>query len=222
MPDFCAAYGCSNQRNDKTKQQGITFHRFPNDKVRRQAWTAALRRKGFEPQSRTVICSCHFKPEDFDRTGQTTRLKEGAIPSVFKFPDRLSKKIQKGSCRMSTSTCQRTWRTRPQPGVSSCRMSTSTCQRTWRTRPQPGDHHYAFDPAKAKHNIAEAQEQLEKLQRELRNAKDREKRHHNRVKTLLQDLKDKEILTEELQQKLDYYSGWLTWPCCRPSVENLR
>lgn len=74
------------------------------------------------------------------------------------------------------------------------------------------DHHYAFDPAKAKNNIAEAQEQLEKLQRELRNAKDREKRHHKRVKNLLQDLKEKEILTEELQQKLDYYSGWLAWP----------
>ncbi len=27
MPDFCAAYGCSHERNIKTRQQGITFHR---------------------------------------------------------------------------------------------------------------------------------------------------------------------------------------------------
>nr|XP_023668476.1 THAP domain-containing protein 6-like isoform X3 [Paramormyrops kingsleyae] len=249
MPDFCAAYGCSNQRNDKTKQQGITFHRFPNDKVRRQAWTAALRRKGFEPQSRTVICSCHFKPEDFDRTGQTTRLKEGAIPSVFKFPDRLSKLPSTSrSCRKykkAAAECPRP----PARGLGGLDLSQESaaaecprpparghggldlsqesaaaeCPRPQSRPPARGlggldlslesisDHHYAFDPAKAKHNIAEAQEQLEKLQRELRNAKDREKRHHNRVKTLLQDLKDKEILTEELQQKLDYYSELLKW-----------
>lgn len=28
MPDFCAAVGCSNQRNSKTKENGITFHRY--------------------------------------------------------------------------------------------------------------------------------------------------------------------------------------------------
>lgn len=65
--------------------------RFPKDKVKRQAWKAALRRKEFEPNDRSVICSCHFKPEDFDMTGQTTRIKEGVIPSVFIFSDHLSK-----------------------------------------------------------------------------------------------------------------------------------
>ncbi|KAL0979288.1 hypothetical protein UPYG_G00183230 [Umbra pygmaea] len=44
MPDFCAAYGCSNERNEKNKQKGITFHSFPSDKQRRQSWTIALRR----------------------------------------------------------------------------------------------------------------------------------------------------------------------------------
>ncbi|XP_037830583.1 THAP domain-containing protein 2-like isoform X2 [Kryptolebias marmoratus] len=101
MPDFCAAYGCSNERNEKTKKLGVTFHRFPNDKERRQAWTTALRRKGFQPKDRTVVCSCHFKPEDFDRTRQTTRLKEGAVPSVFKFPNRLSKLGPSSSSRTS-------------------------------------------------------------------------------------------------------------------------
>ncbi|KAL0978412.1 hypothetical protein UPYG_G00170120 [Umbra pygmaea] len=46
MPDFCAAYGCSNERNEKNKQKGITFHSFPSDKQRRQSWTIALRERG--------------------------------------------------------------------------------------------------------------------------------------------------------------------------------
>uniref|UniRef100_A0A7N6C398 THAP-type domain-containing protein n=1 Tax=Anabas testudineus TaxID=64144 RepID=A0A7N6C398_ANATE len=91
MPDFCAAFGCSNERNAKTKEQGITFHRFPKDKVKRRAWTAALRRRNFVPNDRSVVCSCHFNSEDFDRTGQTTRLKEGVTPSIFTFTDHLSK-----------------------------------------------------------------------------------------------------------------------------------
>lgn len=28
MPDFCSAVGCSHQRNAKTKEKGITFHRY--------------------------------------------------------------------------------------------------------------------------------------------------------------------------------------------------
>ncbi|KAG7272101.1 hypothetical protein CRUP_008281 [Coryphaenoides rupestris] len=60
--------------------------RFPKDKVKRRAWKAALRRRDFEPNDCSAVCSCHFNPEDFDRTGQTTRLKEGVIPSVFAFP----------------------------------------------------------------------------------------------------------------------------------------
>uniref|UniRef100_A0A4W4EVH8 THAP-type domain-containing protein n=1 Tax=Electrophorus electricus TaxID=8005 RepID=A0A4W4EVH8_ELEEL len=98
MPDFCAAFGCSKERNARTKQLGVTFHRFPKDKVKRKAWTAALKRRDFEPNDYSVVCSCHFKSEDFDRTGQTTRLKEGVIPSVFTFPDHLCKVSVVGNC----------------------------------------------------------------------------------------------------------------------------
>ncbi|XP_068450768.1 uncharacterized protein [Clinocottus analis] len=58
MPDYCAAIGCSNERSARTKQQDITFH------------------------------SRHFKSKDFDKTGQITRLKRGAIPS---FPPKMAK-----------------------------------------------------------------------------------------------------------------------------------
>ncbi|KAM9323702.1 THAP domain-containing protein 7-like isoform 2-T2 [Pholidichthys leucotaenia] len=83
MPQFCAVVGCANKGNRQMREQGITFHKFPKDKDRRFLWKAALRRKDFEPSNCTVICSHHFKPEDFDRTGQTTRIREGVVPSIF-------------------------------------------------------------------------------------------------------------------------------------------
>ncbi|KAL2100680.1 hypothetical protein ACEWY4_002441 [Coilia grayii] len=139
MPDFCAAYGCSNQRTETSKDNAVTFHRFPKEGARRQAWVQALKREGFVPKPRTLICSCHFVPDDFDRTGQT-------------------------------------------------------------------DHQYCLDPVTTKKKLKEYQDQIEKLRRELRNAKDRERRQRKTVRCLLQELKEKNMLTEELQQKLDFYS----------------
>lgn len=69
------------------------------------------------------------------------------------------------------------------------------------------DHQYALDPVKVKRKLTEAQEKVVELQRELRNAKDRERRHKKTVKSLLKDLKHKNML----QQELDLYSGWLNW-----------
>lgn len=69
------------------------------------------------------------------------------------------------------------------------------------------DHTYAFDPVKAKEKLAVSQENVEKLQRDLRNAKDRERRQKKTVGSLLEELKN--VLMEELEQKLNFYSGWL-------------
>ncbi|XP_056145806.1 uncharacterized protein LOC130121000 [Lampris incognitus] len=104
MPQACAAFGCSNRRNVKNRQRGITFHKFPKNPGLRKAWAIAVRRKDFEPTNATVLCSCHFKAEDFDRTGQTVRVKECVIPSVFtSFPDHLNKVPNKArSTRTST------------------------------------------------------------------------------------------------------------------------
>ncbi|XP_076827251.1 uncharacterized protein LOC143473926 isoform X3 [Brachyhypopomus gauderio] len=193
MPDFCAAYGCSKERNARTKHQGITFHRFPKDKVKRQAWTAALRRRDFEPNDYSVVCSCHFREEDFDRTGQTTRLKDGVIPSVFTFPDHL--------CKVSsTSRSLRTLR----KGAAECvdihdQISQDLEEST-------SDHQYALDPVKVKKKLTETREKVVELQRDLRNARDRERRHKKTVKSLLEDLKNKRVLTEERHQKLVSYS----------------
>ncbi|XP_026162535.1 THAP domain-containing protein 6-like isoform X2 [Mastacembelus armatus] len=184
MPDFCAAFGCSNERNAKTKEQGITFHRFPKDRLIRRAWRKAIRRKYFEPNDRSVICSTHFKKEDFDRTGQTTRLREGVVPSVPCTPTS-SRTSEKGAAQ-SQEVC--------------IQLSENLEQST-------SDHQYALDPDKVKKKLTEAQEMVEELQRDLRNAKDRERRHKKTMRSLLEVLKQRNMLTEELQKKLDFYSG---------------
>uniref|UniRef100_A0A3Q0T2C1 THAP-type domain-containing protein n=1 Tax=Amphilophus citrinellus TaxID=61819 RepID=A0A3Q0T2C1_AMPCI len=156
---------------------GCTAHSY-TDKVKRQLWKVALRRRDFSPSERSVVCSCHFQAEDFDRTGQTTRIREGAIPSVFGF-------------------------TRPRGKVSDTdgwflykESQVSEKSNIFQ------DHRYALDPANVKKRLNEAQEELEKLRRNLRNAKDRERRHKKTVKSVLEDLKHKHVLSEELQQRL--------------------
>ncbi|XP_023117418.1 THAP domain-containing protein 6-like [Amphiprion ocellaris] len=169
-------------------------HRFPRDKLKRQIWTVALRRRDFEPNDRSVVCSHHFKSEDFDRTGQTTRLREGVIPSVFIFTNQLHKAPSTSS---SNHTSHRT--TVEHLDVLDVQLAKDLDKSV----SESPDHLYALDPVKVKERLTEAQEKLEELRRDLRNAKDQERRHKKTMKTLLKDLKQKRMLTEELQQKLD-------------------
>ncbi|XP_034055087.1 uncharacterized protein LOC117534923, partial [Gymnodraco acuticeps] len=102
MPDFCAAYGCSNRRSLETRTRGITFHLFPKSGERRRQWEVALRRDGFVASGRTLLCSEHFRSEDFDRTGQTVRLRDGVVPTVFNFPAHLQRPEATRSTTAST------------------------------------------------------------------------------------------------------------------------
>ncbi|XP_063048863.1 THAP domain-containing protein 2-like [Engraulis encrasicolus] len=197
MPDFCAAYGCSKERTNESKEGGITFHRFPKEGSRRQAWVLALRREGFVPKQRTLLCSCHFLPEDFDRTGQTVRLREGAIPSVFTFPKHLSKRSRSRSSKTSKKASE------PYP-TQSARQPVVSVTAVLQ------DHTYCLDPIRTKEKLRQYQDELDKLRRELRNAKDRERRQRQTVGCLMVELRENNMLAEELQQKLEYYSGrWL-------------
>uniref|UniRef100_UPI0037E90054 THAP domain-containing protein 2-like n=1 Tax=Semicossyphus pulcher TaxID=241346 RepID=UPI0037E90054 len=196
MPHSCAAFACVNERSAKSKEQGITFHRFPKAKTRRQAWTAALRRKDYQPNDYSVVCSSHFKPEDFDMTGQTTRLKEGVTPSIFKFPSRRCKV----PCKSRSSRTS-------QKAAAECPDVKMKLPEVKEESTSTSDHQYALDPVNVKKKLTEAQEKVETLTRDLRNARDRERRLKRTMKTLLEHLKNKNMLTEELQRKLDIDSG---------------
>ena len=73
MPARCVVGGCSNTRNI---QEGIGLHTIPfygNDrpeaKKRRKRWVdfVKVKRAKWEPSKSSVICSKHFKPDDFAR-----------------------------------------------------------------------------------------------------------------------------------------------------------
>ncbi|XP_028438376.1 THAP domain-containing protein 6-like [Perca flavescens] len=199
MPEHCASYSCSNRRTIENRAWGITFHKFPKNKDVRKKWEVAMRREGFTATCSSVLCSHHFKEEDFDRTGQIVRLRDGVIPSVFSFPVHLQR-LEKGR---ATSTSRRAEESLSVASQDSQEMSTS--------HPQPqanDDHGYALpaSPTALKTRLNEALARVESLEQDKKNAMAREKRAQTTVKSLLGDLREKNLINEELQEKLEFYS----------------
>ncbi|KAG2458522.1 FCL synthase, partial [Polypterus senegalus] len=161
MPHACAAWNCTNRCTLQTRSQGITFHRFPKEIHLRKQWEVALRREGFNANDASRLCSEHFRREDFDMTGQTVRIRDGAVPSVFRYPSHRQK-----------------------------------------------DHSYALPTSleNLRARLNETLSRMESMEREKRNAKDRERRAKNIVRALLQDLREKNLINEELKERLDLYS----------------
>lgn len=88
----CAAYGCNNRtsrqaksiKNMKELAPKVTFHKFPKNSDRRNAWAGAVRRVGWVPNGNSVLCSAHFTEDAFDRTSMScVRLRDTAVPSIF-------------------------------------------------------------------------------------------------------------------------------------------
>lgn len=72
----------------------LYFFSFPKNEELRLQWARAVKRSNLDrtlwmPGQHDVLCSKHFKDTDFDRTGQTVRLRPDTIPSIFDFPKRL-------------------------------------------------------------------------------------------------------------------------------------
>ncbi|XP_037135374.1 2-oxo-4-hydroxy-4-carboxy-5-ureidoimidazoline decarboxylase [Syngnathus acus] len=193
MPHSCSSLTCSNRFTAEARARGISFHRFPKDKVLRKKWEKAVRRGGFNSNSSTMLCSEHFRPQDFDRTGQTVRLREGTVPvCCFRPPDnkppRMSQTSQKAREPLPTKKDPP-----PQPEPKVVIVPTV-------------DHAYASTPEELRVKLGEALTRVESLEREIRNVKDRERRARNTVSCLQEDLEVKKILNDELKERLDMYS----------------
>ncbi len=67
----------------------LVLFRFPfrNEKLC-QKWVNALKRKNFTPTRASLVCSDHFREEDYvSKIGlKKRRLKPNAVPSIFDFP----------------------------------------------------------------------------------------------------------------------------------------
>ncbi|KAL7826662.1 hypothetical protein AOLI_G00318710 [Acnodon oligacanthus] len=166
MPQNCAAFQCMTRRSIQTREKGITFHKFPSDPVLKKKWELAVRRDSFIASPSTVLCSQHFTEDDFDRTGQTVRLRDGAVPSVFKFPSHLQKRpvTPRKTVTSQKAAAPVKGKTEPEP-----------------VQPQtlPCEEHLYVAPCsldKLKDKLSQAYERIEDLERQLRNAKDRERR----------------------------------------------
>ncbi|XP_072282422.1 THAP domain-containing protein 7 [Pyxicephalus adspersus] len=89
MVRSCSAANCVNRQTVLTKRKGITFHRFPKEESRRALWVNAVSHShsavGSEwtPSVHSSLCSQHFHDKQFDRTGQTVRLRDSAVPMIF-------------------------------------------------------------------------------------------------------------------------------------------
>lgn len=98
MPVSCAAFGCKSRYNLETRDKGITFHRFPKSNPRLlDKWRIAMKRATstgelWMPSRYQRLCSLHFEEKCFDTTGQTKRLRDDVIPSIFNFEQNLKAK----------------------------------------------------------------------------------------------------------------------------------
>lgn len=71
----------------------ISLNSIPKNEKLRNEWIKALRRKNWNPSKYSYVCSEHFTEDLIDRSSLTTvRLRENAVPNVFKtFPSYLQK-----------------------------------------------------------------------------------------------------------------------------------
>ncbi|TRY90894.1 hypothetical protein DNTS_021963 [Danionella cerebrum] len=209
MPASCAAWGCTNRRTVDSRSQGITFHGLPKKLEMREQWVAAIRREGISRCKHWVLCSNHFKPEDFDRTGQTVRIRDGVIPSVFDFPPHLKNIVSKRAARPSRKDTSEkselptlnTVSESPTEGEQSLAKPCSQ-ETTSETTEMNTDHSYALSPSlkDLKAKLSNALGRVESLEREMRNMKDRERRAKRNFICLLRDLKGKKIKVSKISR----------------------
>jgi len=81
--------------------------RFPKDGALRQQWERSVRGEGWNASDNSRLCSSHFDEKWFDRTGQTVRLREGAIPTACDIPAQLEPRdVKPDSIHMSCSAAE--------------------------------------------------------------------------------------------------------------------
>ena len=75
--------------NLQTKDCGITFHGFPlNDTELCAKWVNATKWEGFIPTKYHFLCRQHFTPDDF-YFSDSKKPKPGAVPTIFAFPEQV-------------------------------------------------------------------------------------------------------------------------------------
>ncbi|XP_030014418.1 zinc finger protein ZFAT isoform X3 [Sphaeramia orbicularis] len=203
----CAAATCRIKRSKDSKSAGITFHVFPKDEALRRQWCVAMhRREGWQPSRWDLVCSTHFEAADFDRTGQTVRIRKGVVPTVFpNLPEHLQKRPAKPTTTVNPQT------TPVQELPAQClqmQKISSELHNNQEKEQKKLDHDYSCpDYETLRQKWLQAQDQIEKLQRQLVNVRMRECRAKKALKNVVGKLRYKILLTHELQMKLNQYAS---------------
>ncbi|XP_041975930.1 THAP domain-containing protein 1-like [Aricia agestis] len=80
MPN-CSVVVCKNRSDHKL--EGVTFHRFPNEKTIKEKWTNSTGRgPDWWPTKQSTICSVHFEKNHFRPHTKIRRLFEWAVPTL--------------------------------------------------------------------------------------------------------------------------------------------
>ncbi|KAM9831329.1 uncharacterized protein ACB057_015596 [Neosynchiropus ocellatus] len=184
------------------------------DLTLRTQWERAVKQKGFVASA--VLCSEHFKADDFDRTGQTVRLRHGVKPSVFSFSPNLQKQVQPRTTRNSRKTEESLAVDPPKPlreaKPQSNVMLIPEAPTVGLMDKIKTDHSYALpaSPAALKARLNAALARVESLEHARRNCMIRERRAKKNLDALLEELRETNLINEELRQRLEGDSGgWI-------------
>ncbi|XP_043546681.1 THAP domain-containing protein 2-like isoform X2 [Chiloscyllium plagiosum] len=192
-------------------------YEFPSNPWRRTEWIRLVRRENFKPSKHTFLCSKHFEQTCFDRTGQTRRLREDAVPTIFDFPPHMQNKLvsrktpltsagisnqqDPSKSSSSTGTSTRTTGTNTRTISTSTRTtgtSTSTSPCTTSSTEVFQEHSYCLaNPVVAKRKVFQLQDEVDYLRQQIRISRQRERRVVKKwrgISNLLEDLKERNLL----------------------------
>ncbi|XP_053345258.1 THAP domain-containing protein 2-like [Clarias gariepinus] len=182
----CFAVNCRHYNNSYWREQGITFHKFPDENKFPDTYADWVRkcRREKDPSKHARLCSCHFEAKWFDRTGQTVRLREGAVPDWGKF--NLPKHLQPKTVKpRTTATSKRAAESAAQP-LPDALPSTET-----HTSYVEHEHAYAGSALMWKRKFFQLSEKHEDMAREYSNALRREKRAKEICRAFVEELYEK-------------------------------
>ncbi|XP_043912407.1 THAP domain-containing protein 6-like isoform X2 [Protopterus annectens] len=128
------------------------------------------------------------RSEDFDRTGQTVRLRQNVVPSVFQFPSHLQSRPVKMRNSFTSRRALEIDTAVSAKKESSCNTVNAVTL----------DHSYVIrdSPRQLKQKIDGLMEVVERLQRQLHNATRREKRLRQSMISTMDHSKVKELITD--------------------------
>ncbi|XP_071790254.1 THAP domain-containing protein 1-like [Asterias amurensis] len=205
MPESCTAVGCTNRR---VKGGGVSFHKFPLGKqTLLSKWVAAISRPDFYPSKHQVVCSEHFRENDYircvhprdDQEVVKHELMESAVPSIF--PDKYLTHKQRKQVREKQAS------KRPPPKRQLMAAEPG---------PQPPkkavinvteeEHMYALSLSSVSGKLIETTSKLQEVRKELKVAKQKVRRQSKKISSLLEAVKDKNMINQGQLEllKLDF------------------